>query len=536
LVQFFLQGITKGFRIGYKEQEGKLKTSKINLQSATLHPQVVDEYIHTELAAQRVAGPYTPDECPFVKISRFGVIPKNHQANKWRLIVDLSHPRGHSVNDNIPSHLCSLSYITVDEAIHQILKTGQGTLLAKVDIKSAFRLLPVHPADRHLLGMKWRENIYIDTCLPFGLRSAPRLFNVLADLLLWSAQQHGVSFLVHYLDDFLTIGPPKSETCGNNLHALKLLCEHLGIPLALEKVEGPSTTICFLGIILDTIRMEIRLPTDKLQRIQDTLSNWLGKKKARKRDVLSLVGLLQHATKVVRCGRTFVGRMYAAAAKVRRLHFFLRLNREFRSDLMWWYTFVHTWNGFSILRSPYVATVPDVLIQTDASGSWGCGAVFSHNWLQLQWPREWIDEAIMAKELVPIVLAIAVWGHQLARREVLVKSDNLNVVTAVNKGSCREAVVMHLLRCMWFFVAHFDIRVVAEHLPGKDNTIADQISRNDITQMRRIQAGLSRWPTLVPTPILHMISPRGPDWVSLHFCKLLKETLLVVDRPNTLLH
>jgi len=98
------------------------------------------------------------------------------------------------------------------------------------------------------------------------------------------------------------------------------------------------------------------------------------------------------------------------------------------------------------------------------------------------------------------------------------KSDNLNVVTAINKGSCREAVVMHLLRCMWFFVAHFDIRVVAEHLAGKDNTIADQISGNDITQMRRIHAGLSRWPTLVPTPILHMISPKGLDWVSLHFC------------------
>jgi len=95
----------------------------------------VDEYIHTELAAQQVAGPYTLDECQFVKISRFGVIPKNHQANKWRLIVDLSYPRDHSVNDNIPSHLCSLSYITVDEAIHQILKTGQSTLLVKVDMQ-----------------------------------------------------------------------------------------------------------------------------------------------------------------------------------------------------------------------------------------------------------------------------------------------------------------------------------------------------------------------------------------------------------------
>ena len=401
-----------------------------------------------------------------------------------------------------------------------------------MDIRSAFRLLPVHPADRHLLGMKWKKNIYIDTCLPFGLRSAPKLFNILADLLSWSAQQSGVSFLVHYLDDFLTIGPPNSATCGNNLNILEHLCEDLGIPLALEKVEGPSNTICFLGITLDTIRMEIRLPTDKLQRIKDTLSNWLGKKKAKKREVLSLVGLLQHASKVVRCGRTFVGRMYSTAAKVRKLYFFLRLNREFRSDLMWWYAFIQHWNGLSILRSPYATTVPDILIQTDASGSWGCGAVFSHRWLQLQWPKEWRDEAIMAKELVPIVLAIVVWGYQLARKDILVKSDNLNVVTAINKGSCREAVVMHLLRCMWFFVAQFDIRVVAEHLPGKDNIIADQLSRNNITRATRSLAGLSKWPTPVPISVLHMISPNGPDWVSSNFRELLKETLSFVDRQT----
>jgi len=135
--------------------------------------------------------------------------------------------------------------------------------------------------------------------------------------------------------------------------------------------------------------------------------------------------------------------------------------------------FICSWNGFSVLRSPYAATVSDLLIQTNASGAWGCGAVFYHRWLQLQWSREWMGEAIMAKELVPIVLAIVIWGHQLARRGLGKK----RIVTAINKISCREAVVIHLLWCMWFFVAHFDIKlVVAKHLPGKDNTIADLLS------------------------------------------------------------
>ena len=266
--------------------------------------------------------------------------------------------------------------------------------------------------------------------------------------------------MIHYLDDFLTVGPPNSDTCQQNRN-------NLGVPLALEKVEGPSTTISFLGILLDTARMEIRFPGDKLVRIKDTLSTWLEKKKATKREILSLVGLLQHATKVVRCRRTFVGRMYATAAKVKKLHFFTRLNREFRSDLTWWYTFVQKWNGLSILRYPYSAILPESSIQTDASGTWGCGAVFGHRWFQWQWPLEWTDEAIMAKELVLIVLGFAVWGPYLEKTLILLQSDNLSLVTAINKGSCRDIVVMHLLRCMWFFVAYFDIDIVAKHLPGK---------------------------------------------------------------------
>ena len=75
-----------------------------------------------------------------------------------------------------------MRYITVDDAIIQL---GPGALLAKIDVRNAFRLLPIHPADRHLLAMEWEGKLYIDTCLPFGLRSAPKPFNILADFLEW---------------------------------------------------------------------------------------------------------------------------------------------------------------------------------------------------------------------------------------------------------------------------------------------------------------------------------------------------------------
>ena len=236
LADFFLQGISEGFRIGFSYGSNHLKPSKSNLAGARSHPNVVEDYLQSEVSLRRVAGPFLSSLLPNCQISRFGVIPKNRQPGKWRLIVDLSHPKGKSVNDGIAKDLCSLKYITLEDAVQQILTLGPGTSLAKIDIKSAFRLLPVHSADRHLLGMKWNGEIYLDSCLPFGLRSAPRLFNILADLLEWILQQEGVSVCLHYLDDFLTVDPPKSPVCQQNLDTIRQICEWLGIPLALDKV------------------------------------------------------------------------------------------------------------------------------------------------------------------------------------------------------------------------------------------------------------------------------------------------------------
>ena len=103
-------------------------SAKNNLQSAVAHPTVVDDYIHHELSLERISGPYSPSMCPDVHINRFGVIPKNYQQDKWRLITDLSYPSGSSVNDGIPSQLCSLTYVTIDDAILNILKSGKNDI------------------------------------------------------------------------------------------------------------------------------------------------------------------------------------------------------------------------------------------------------------------------------------------------------------------------------------------------------------------------------------------------------------------------
>ncbi len=114
-------------------------------------------------------GPFSPSHFPKAHINSFGVIPKGHNTGKWRLITDLSFPPCQSVKDGIDSTLTSLTYMTVDKVGAIATSLGSGALLAKVDIESAYRLVPVHPDDRLLQAVAWQGSVYMDPMLPFGL-------------------------------------------------------------------------------------------------------------------------------------------------------------------------------------------------------------------------------------------------------------------------------------------------------------------------------------------------------------------------------
>ena len=127
----------------------------------------------------------------------------------------------------------------------------------------------------------------------------------------------------------------------------------------------------------------------------------------------------------------------------------IRLNREFRSDLQWWSCFLPIWNGRSILPQPR----PAHWLCSDASGSWGCGALNdSGDWFQVKWPTSWTLHHIAAKEMVPVVIALAVWGAHWKSSGVLVMSDNMAVVGALSSGAARDPPRIHLLRCLHFSV------------------------------------------------------------------------------------
>ena len=189
-VSYILEGISQGFKLGVAYANNSFKSAKANMRSALTNPGPVNEYLTKELEANRVV-PVPSEQAKGVHVSRFGVIPKSGQPGKWRLILDLSSPEGFSVNDGIDPKLCSLAFATVDEAVSQILKRGRNSLLAKIDIEHAYRNIPVHIDDRPLLGMEWNSTIFVDTVLPFGLRSAPKIFSSIADALEWILLKKG---------------------------------------------------------------------------------------------------------------------------------------------------------------------------------------------------------------------------------------------------------------------------------------------------------------------------------------------------------
>ena len=505
-----MQGIRQGFRLGFGYGEVRLRSASRNMRSAEDNGEVVEQYLAKECELGRVVGPLEPNDS--VHVSRFGVIPKPHQPGKWRLIVDLSAPKGVSVNDGIPPDLCSLSYASVDHAVQRIVSHDRGALLAKLDIESAYRIIPVHPDDRSLLGMVWKGKLYVDTCLPFGLRSAPKLFNALADGLSWIMSSNGTRDQLHYLDDFLFIGAPDTGECKQALERALTTCDTLGIPVAKHKVEGPSTCLSFLGIELDTQALQLRLPPEKLSRLQSLIKTWQGKKACLKRDLLSLIGQLQHACRVVKPGRTFLRRMIFLSTTVKELHHHIRLNKSFQSDLEWWAIFLPRWNGVgmmsSICRRPH-----SVLITSDASGGWGCGAYSSANlWFQAQWPECWSSVHITAKELVPIVVACALWGDQWRGATVLCRCDNAAVVSIVNSGSSKDALVMHLMRSLFFIAAVNGISLYAQHIPGKHNNAADALSRNHISLFHQQVPSAAALPTPIPPKLWQILVLSQPDW------------------------
>ncbi|VDI14256.1 Hypothetical predicted protein [Mytilus galloprovincialis] len=236
------EGFLCGFRLKYSGP--RISFISKNLQSANCHKVETLDKLDQEVKAGRMAGPFLEKPISTLRTSPIGLVPKE---KGWRLISHLSYPEGSGVNDFIDRDECSVQYASFDEVIQMVSSLGKSALIGVRDIKSAFRLLPVHPSDFELLGIYFDEKFFVNK------------------------------------------SPEDTPVCQMMLDTFSDICEELGVPIASEKSVGPVTSLKFLGLVIDTVEMVVRIPQDKLLKLKSLLEPILLNKKITHKDLESVV-------------------------------------------------------------------------------------------------------------------------------------------------------------------------------------------------------------------------------------------------------
>ena len=397
---FILDGIIHGVNIGHNGVSHNIVSN--NWPSATKYHTEVENVIKYDLARGRKIGPFNTPPDNFVG-SPLGAFEKKRSRGKYRVIHDLSWPPGQSINENIDID-SSVHYVTIDDIVNRVTSYGiKGVKMASLDLEAAYKHIFVRIEDRHLLGLVWdtidpdgnpHREYYMDMTLPFGLKSSAMLFNKYADGLQYVMRTTGATIIEHYLDDYFTCGAPNTMECETNLVIMSHVCKQLGFSLQPEKLVYPTTQLEYIGIVIDSVSMELRISSDRLNEILLELQIWKDKTCCSKRELLSLIGKLSFVARVVKSGRTFIRRLIDHAKGVPHLHYRIRLHTTALKDIEWWLTFLPSWNGISMFYDNQWISNADLHLWTDASDI-AIGAYLDNEWFY----EPFQDDALWIKSM-----------------------------------------------------------------------------------------------------------------------------------------
>lgn len=499
---FLLDGFKTGFPIQYTGPR-EPRDAK-NLKSASLCPDLIKSKINKELEAGRVAGPFQSRPLPNLIVSPIGLVPKK-TPGEFRMIHHLSYPPGESVNDYIDPALCSVQYTSFDAAVQLVQGLGQDCKMFKADVRSAYRLIPIKPADFELLGFCFENKFYFDKALPFGASISCITFERFSRFLEFTVKNKLKSGgLIHYLDDFL--GADKhTESCKAALQIFQETMSELGVPLADEKTEGPTTILVFLGLELDTVHMTVRIPEQKIQEVIQKITEVLSHRKNTLKKMQSLIGSLGFCCRAIPMGRPFSRRLIDSICGLTKPFHRVRLKRTLRLDLNMWLAFLRDFNGLSLFHDKFWVSNEDVQLFTDSAGGeqLGFGIYFQGHWCHDRWPSEWhtngITTDITALELFPIMAALFIWGPQLKNKKIKFNCDNKAVVHILNKLTSKSDRVMRLVRLITLQCLKLNIWIKSAHVPGSKNTICDYLSRSQLTKFRELAPDADLEPSRIPS-------------------------------------
>ena len=362
-----------------------------------------------------------------------------------------------------------------------MLKTllQKNDYMIKVDLKDAYFCVPMSPRDQNYLKFQWENKIYQFTCLPFGLTSAPRQFTKLMKPVVSLLRRIGVRLLI-YLDDLLILNQDKTQLL-RDAHSLTFLLQQLGLVINWEKsILNPTQELEYLGMMIDSNSMEMRLPQPKMTEVQKRCRHMLSRHTTTPHKLAQLLGTLTATMQAIHPGPLYCRELQMLKTKQllsgKTYSSQITLSPECKEELRWWLLHMKTWNGKAIVNAG-----PDVIIQTDASlKGWGAyleGRPTSTG-INGLWSEKETSLQINCLELKAAELAVKTFAKDRESIHIHLKMDNITALTHINKmGGTRSQQLTQITKSLWEFCLKKRIHLSAEYLPGSKNRIADALSR-----------------------------------------------------------
>ena len=363
------------------------------------------------------------------------------------------------------------------EGLHTVKAILQkGDWMTKIDLKDAFFMIPIAPQFRHLLLFKLNAESFQFNCLPFGLCTAPRVFTKILKLAIELLRSLGIRMVI-YMDDMLLMASSK-ELIQEHTYVTIFLLENLGFIINNKKsLLEPSQEIEFLGMIVSSQTMDLKLPGEKIKKIRSEARNILDSTTPSARSLAQLLGKLNATTPALQVAPLFSRALQTClrqslASGAQSYQSSVTLSSQAVEDLQWWEQHLASWNGRSLIIPPYTLT-----IISDASRQ-GWGANCKGKTTRGPWSPQEQDLHINCLELLAATLAVQTFAKQKQSISILLKLDNTTAVAYINRrGGTVSPLLSQLAKDLWLWCMKRNIYLQAQHLPGVMNTIADRESR-----------------------------------------------------------
>ena len=230
--------------------------------------------------------------------------------------------------------------------------------------------------------------------------------------------------------------------------------------------------------------MQVSVPAEKIDKAIVKINEALESTSLTLRNLQSLIGTLSFICKAIAPGRPFLRRLIDITCGVSSPNHHLKLSDGAKCDLKLWLLFLEKFNGVSMIPDQVWTSIVDIQFFTDSSGE-ACGGFYANRWFQTRWPGNiGRVRSIAWLELFPILVAVTLWGHLLQGKRIILRSDNMSVIAIINKQTSKCPEIMKLVRFFILQCLKFNLSFYAKHIPGKENNIADALSR---FQMRRFR-------------------------------------------------